>query len=175
MKTGFNKLRRGFTLLELTIILMMGLMTGTLVLALFNQQLAFLRMYRVQSFITDEAPLINLYLSKMIGKAERYRLHASLEDALAGDNPRTTSSPVCVLNFRQPNGDMRASILSFEDRGQGFGLYYYLVPESGVIGEPQLVITDQAANVEFFMEQGILRTRLTGPEAEQLTYSGAMQ
>lgn len=175
MKTGICKLRRGFTLLEMTIVLMISLMAGSMVMALFNQQMTFLRMFRAQSFITEEAPVISVYLNRMVGKADRFRLHASVSDALAGDNPRTTSSPVCVLNFRTPDGDMRASILSFEDRGDGPALYYYIVPQSGVMADPQIMISNQPENVEFFLEQGILRTRLTGPEGEQLTYSGTSQ
>jgi len=175
MKTGIRKLRRGFTLLEMTIVMMIGVMIGSMVLAIFNQQLAFLRMFRVQSFITDEAPMVDNYLSRLIGKADRFRLHASISDALSGTDPVMTSSPVCVLNFRQADGTMRASILAFQDLGQGPALYYYVVPETGVLEAPQWSITDRAANVEFFMEQGILRTRLTGPEGEQIIYSGAMQ
>lgn len=175
MRTGIRRLRRGFTLLEMTIVLMIGLMAGSMVMALFNQQLTFLRIFRAQSFISEEAPMISVYLNRLIGKADRFRLHDNVSDALAGDNPRTTTSPVCVLNFRTPDGDMRASILSFEDRGNGPALYYYIVPESGVMGDPQIMITNQAENVEFFMEQGILRTRLTGPQGEQLTYSGTTQ
>lgn len=175
MNTSIRTVRRAFTLLEMTIILMVGIMAGSMVLAMFNQQLAFLRIFRAQSFITDEAPMISLYLNRMISKADRFRLHANLSDALTGSNPQLTSSPVCVLNYRMPDGTMRASILSFADLGDGPELHYYLVPESGVMGDPQISITDQAANVEFFMEQGILRTRLTGPQGEQLIYSGAMQ
>ena len=175
MKTGIRKIRRAFTLLELTIVLMLGLMMGTMLIAIFNQQLAFLQVYRAQSFVTDEAPMISTYLNRLIGKADRFRLHDSIADAIAGSNPRRDSSPVCVLNYRQPNGEMRASIIAFEDTADGPQLNFYVVPEVGSLGAAQWSITDRAANVEFFMEQGILRTRLTGPEGEQLTYSGAMQ
>ena len=36
-------MRRGFTLIELSIAMTIGLMTAAMVLALFNQQLAFLK------------------------------------------------------------------------------------------------------------------------------------
>ena len=170
-----QRIRRAFTLVEMTVVMMLGLMIGTMTLAIFNQQLAFLRIYRVQSFVTDEAPMISLYMNRLIGKADRYRLHESVEEALTSSNPRTISSPVCVLNFRQPDGSMRASIIAFEDLGDGPALNYYVVPQSGVLGAPQWSITNRCQNVEFYMEQGILRTRLTGPEGEQLIYSGVTQ
>jgi len=175
MKTLIHTARRGFTLIELTIAMVLGIAIGGLVISLFNQQLAFLNLYRSQSFLNEEAPLISMSVSRIVGKADRFRLHESMEDALAGANPRLTNSPVVVLNFRQPDGTVRAAILSFEDRGAGPALYYYVVPVSGVLGEPQLSISNKPANVGFAIEQGVLRMTLDGPAGEQITYSGSMQ
>lgn len=175
MKPLRHTIRRGFTLIELTIAMVMGIATGGMVVALFNQQLAFLRIYQTQNFLTDEAPVISMYVSKLVGKADRFRLHDSVNDALAGRNPRLTASPVVVLNYRQPDGTLRASILSFEDRGAGPGLYHYVVPTNGVLGAPEWYVTNKPANVEFVMQEGVLRMTLTGPAGEQITYSGTMQ
>jgi hypothetical protein len=82
---------------------------------------------------------------------------------------------VVVLNFRQPDGTMRATILSFENRGTGNALYYYVVPVSGVLGTPQWAVSKSPRNVSFAMENGILRMTLTGPNGEEITYSGTMQ
>lgn len=175
MKRFLQRRRRGFTLIELTVAMMMGMATGAMVLALFNQQLAFLRIYQTQNFLIDEAPVVSIYVSRLVGKADRFRLHDSVADALAGSNPRLTPSPVAVLNYRQPDGTMRASILSFEDLGNGPALDYYVVPVTGVLGDPNWSVTRKASKVEFAMEQGVLRVILTGPEGEQITYSGTMQ
>ena len=175
MKQVLQRRRRGFTLIELSIVMMMGMMTGSMVLALFNQQLAFLKIYQTQNFLTEEAPVVSVYVSRLLGKADRFRLHDSVADALAGKNPRLTSSPVVVLNYRQPDGTMRASILSFEDLGSGPVLDYYVVPVTGVLADPQWSVTTKASNVEFTLDQGVLRMILTGPAGEQITYSGTMQ
>jgi prepilin-type N-terminal cleavage/methylation domain-containing protein len=175
MRTTVHRVRRGFTLIELSIATMIGMSIGAMTLALCNQQLTFLKLYKAQNFLTDEAPVVSMYVSRLIGKADRFRLHDSVADALAGKNPRLTGSPVVVLNFRQPDGTVRASILSFEDRGTGSALYYYVVPVSGVLGTPQWAITKSPANVTFAMNQGILQMTLTGPRGEQITYSGTMQ
>lgn len=175
MKPLFKRIRRGFTLLELTIAIMLGLATGTMVLALFNQQLAFLRIFKAQGFLTEEAPIISMYVSRLVGKADRFRLHDSVADALSGANPRLTSSPVVLLNFRQPDGTMRKTILAFQNLGSGTALYYYVVPLSGVLGSPEWAVTKAPTNVSFSMEQGVLRMTLTGPNAEQIIYSGTMQ
>jgi hypothetical protein len=175
MKASVKRIRRGFTLIELSIAMLMGMATGAMVLALFNQQLAFLKMYRTQNFLTDEAPIINMYVSRLIGKADRFRLHDSVADALSGTNPRLTDSPVVVLNFRQPDGTMRAAILSFENRGTGSALYYYVVPLTGLLGDPQWSVTKAPSNVFFSMSEGVLRMTLVGPKKERITYSGTMQ
>jgi hypothetical protein len=168
-------MRRGFTLVELSVAIMLGMLTGTMVIALFNQQLAFLKIYHAQNFLTEEAPVISMYVSRLVGKADRFRLHDTVADAVAGVRPRLTSSPVLVMNFRQPDGTMRASILSFEDRGAGMALYDYVVPTSGALGTPQWYITNKPSNIEFVVEQGVLRMILTGPASEQIVYSGTMQ
>jgi type II secretory pathway component PulJ len=174
MRTDANKKRQGFTILELTVAMMVGLSVGATVLAMLNQQVAFLNIFRAQSFLHEEVPIISNHVTKLLSTAERFRLHASLEDALAGANPRLTDSPVVVLNFRQPDGSVRAGILSYEDRGQGDALYYYVVPVSGVLSSPQWAITSEPTNVTFSVESGILRTRMTGPAGEEVTFSGAM-
>lgn len=174
MKTAIKTSKRGFTLIELSIGIMVGLMIGAMTLTMLNQQLTFLKIFRAQSFLNEEAPIISHHVSKLFINAERYRLHASLEDAMAGDDPQLTESPVVVLNFRQPDGTLRAGILSFEDRGVGNALYYYVVPLTGVLGDPEWAITTKPTNVSFFVESGIIRTRLTGPAGEVITFSGAM-
>lgn len=154
---------------------MLGLIVAAMVLAVFNQQLAFLRIYQAQNFLADEAPLVSLYVSRLVGKADRFRLHATVSDALAGLNPQLTASPVVKMTFRQPDGTLRSSILSFENRGTGAALYYYVVPTSGVLGAPQWYVSNKPSNVSFAMQNGVLRMTLTGPASEQITYSGTMQ
>jgi hypothetical protein len=171
MKPSNHKKRRGFTLIELSVAITMGMAISGMLMAMFNQQLAFLRIFQAQSFLTEEAPMISVYVNRLVGKADRFRLHDNVADALAGVRIRTTASPVAVLNFRQPDGTLRATILSFENNA----LYYYVVPVSGVLGTPQWAVTKKPTSVLFSMEQGVLRMVLTGPAGEQITYSGVMQ
>ena len=163
------------TLIELTVAMMIGGVVAGIMIALFNQQLAFLRIFSIQNFLNEEAPLVNMHVARMVGQADRYRLHDSVADALAGQNQRLDDSPVLLMNFRQPDGGMRASMLAFETRNGRQALYYHLVPESGALDEPEWFVTDQVADVRFSIEQGVLRMRLTGNSGEQITYSGTMQ
>jgi prepilin-type N-terminal cleavage/methylation domain-containing protein len=181
MKFPCSHLHRGFTLIELSIAMMLGLATGSMLMALFNQQLAFLKLYKSQNFLTDEAPIISMNVSRLIGKADRFGLYDTVGDAFSekksrmGDSSLTPLPRVVALVFRQVDGTNRKTIMSFENRGGRNGLYYYVVPTSGVLGDPQWAISKAPANVSFGIENGILRMTLTGPKREQITYSGTMQ
>jgi type II secretory pathway pseudopilin PulG len=175
MKSGLSKSRRGYTLIELSVAIGCGLIAAALLLALVNQQFAFLRIYAAQNFLIQEAPLISSHMNRLIGQADRFRLHNSTDDALAGTNPLMDGASVLVLNFQQPDGTTQAAMLAFQNLGDGDALYYYLVPAAGALPAPQWAITRKADNVSFSIVNGILRVTLTGPNQEQITYSGVMQ
>ena len=77
MKSGLSRLRRGYTLIELAVAISCGLITAAMLLALVNQQFAFLKIYHAQNFLIREAPLISTHMNRLIGQAERFRLHNS--------------------------------------------------------------------------------------------------
>jgi len=175
LRTRTPRREGGFTLIELTLVISVGLVVATMLMALVSQQLAFLRIYSAQNFLTDEAPIVSLHVSRLVAKADRFRLHASVDDALAGAHPRLGDSPVLLLDYQQPDGSMRRALLSFESGSDGNALYYYLVPKVGALGEPEWAITRKASDVSFFLQEGILRMKLTGGGGEEITYSGTMQ
>lgn len=175
MKSPRSRRHSGLTLIELTLATLIGLAVGTMVLTLVNQQFAFLRIYGAQSFLAEEAPIINGHISNLVGQASRYRLHNNVAQALAGTDMVMSNAPVILLNFQQPDGTQRATILAFQDLGTGPALYYYVVPVSGALGTPQWVVTRKPTNVRFAIESGVLRVRLTGPSGEEIIYSGNMQ
>lgn len=176
MKAIRNSFKRGFTLIELSLAIGLGMTISAIVLALVDQQLMFLKIIKTQSFVIEEAPMISLYVGKMVGKADRFRIHNSLADALSGERSGSAGNTL-LMNFRQPDGTMRAAILAFEERGGRRALNYYLVPTvvTGTPPVPQWSITRKAADVEFMLVEGILRMQLTGTSDEQITYSGTMQ
>jgi hypothetical protein len=166
---------RGYTLIELSLAMVTGMMVAVLMLAMVNQQIAFLRIYNAQSFLTTEAPLISNYLSRVIGSADGYRLYESVEDLVDGSPPVLTAAPVVMLRFKEPDGTFRASVISFEDPGTGRGLYYRMVNSAGVLGSPDWALSKRPADVDFSVVQGILRVRVAGPNGEEIFYSGNQQ
>jgi hypothetical protein len=176
MKIPIRRSRgRGYTLIELTLAISVGIMISAMVMALVNQQLAFLKIFRAQSFLVTEAPMLNNYIVKIIGNADSYRLYASVDDLVAGRSQVMTNAPVIMLRFKEPNGTFRASVLSFEDPGTGSGLYYRMVNSSGVLASPSWVLSKKPSDVRFAIENGILRVIVSGTNGEEVTYSGAMQ
>lgn len=173
--TTSRQRRQGVTLIEMAVAMAVGMTIAAMMMALVNQQLAFLRIFRIQSFLMEEAPMIGMYVGKMAGKADRFRLHTSMADALSGSNAQLGESKFMVMNFRQPDGTVRASILAVETQGDCDILNYYLVPTAGPLTTPQWSITRRARRIRFFVEDGILRMRLNGIAGEQITYSGTMQ
>jgi len=175
MKTHRKSSPAGYTLIELSLAMGLGMAIAAMTLLLFNQQLAFVRIFRAQDFLTREAPIINNYLARVVGNAEGYRLYQNIDALGAGQAPVMSGASVLVLRFKEPDGGVRSAILSFEDPGTGTGLYFRLMPESGAFGDPDWAVSKEVVNVEFSIQQGILRTRLVGPNGEELTYSGTEQ
>jgi len=177
MKALPYRLRAGFTLIELTLAVFIGMAVASTCLVLVNQQFSFLRIYAAQAFLTEEAPIISTYMTKLIGQAERYRLHNSLADGLAGANPTLTNATTLVLNFQEPDGTARSGILCFQKLATDAApvLYYYVVPATGTPATPSWILSKKPTDVRFSIESGILRMRLTGPSNELITYSGTMQ
>ena len=167
--------RRGYTLIELSLAMAIGTMVAAMALLLFNQQMAFLKIFKAQDFLTREAPMINNYVVRVIGTAEDYRLYEDIDALKNGSDPVMTGAKVLVLRFREANGTMRASVLSFEDPGTGPGLYYTMIPDSGIITVPDWALSKQPSLVSFAVEQGVLRMIVEGPNGEELIYSGTQQ
>jgi hypothetical protein len=148
---------------------------AAMTLLLFNQQLAFVRIFRAQDFLTREAPIINNYLARVVGNAEGYRLYQNIDALGAGQAPVMSGASVLVLRFLEADGSEHESILSFDDPGTGPGLYYRLMPESGAFGDPDWAVSKVATDVSFAIERGILRTYVAGPNGEEVVYSGTEQ
>ncbi len=160
---------------------MLSMAIGAMTLALFNQQLAFLKIFQAQSFLTEEAPIISMHVSKLVGKADRFSLHSTFAQAQAGTNPTLAESDFLVMYFRQLNGDPpRRTILAFHDIPDdnpdvGLALFYYIVRSNGAVGAPEWYVTKTPRDVDFSTVDGLLRMQLDGPADERIIYSGSMQ
>lgn len=168
--------RRAYTLVELALAMGLGLVIATITLALFNQQMTFLRIFKAQDFLTREAPLINNYVVRVVGRAEGFQLYGNMDNLRDGDPPVLVGANVMVLRFRGPDGVAKASVVSFEAVDGDTGLYYRVIaPDGSIPAEPDWAISRQPTGVNFTLNTGILQMTITGPNNEQLVYSGTEQ
>ena len=124
MKSNKTPRRSGFTLIELTLALGLGLMVGSVMLAVVNQQVAFLTIYRKQNFLIDEAPMMNMYFSRIVSKADKVELCTlSLNDEMGTPAEDTQTGNALKMYFRQPDGTWTASLLAYS--GTHHKLSYY--------------------------------------------------
>ena len=97
MKKTLKALRKGFTLLEMTVVMLVGMGLASMIMAMLNQQIAFLNIYRAQSFLNEEVPIVSYHISKLLSGAERFSLHDNINDAQNRDNQRPDSTITTTL------------------------------------------------------------------------------
>ena len=169
-------LARAFTLMELTMAMSIAMAMAGITMTLMQQQIAFLRVAKAQNFLVEEAPHINNAVSKLMGHADAFRIHTTFSTALAGTGAVTDNGTLLVLGFKDPEtNELDFGIISFEDTGTETYLAYYNVDQFGAPpteGSPDWIISRRVTNARFFVENGVFRMTLTGPNSETITYSG---
>ncbi|NNC89851.1 MAG: hypothetical protein HKN82_15445 [Akkermansiaceae bacterium] len=167
--------RRGFTLVELSMAVMLSMVIGGMSMMLMQQQVTHQRIVRAQDFLVKEAPLINNALTTIMARADAFRIHETLEDAVADTNAVTTGGRVLVVGFQNPDGSRQFGLISFEDDGMDSFLGYYSIdqftPFPGA-GNPDWIISRSLTDATFFIQNDVFRVRLTGAAGESITYSG---
>ena len=167
----------GFALVELTIVILIGLVVSGLMMSLMSQQIAFLRITRAQNFLIEEAPQINNTMTKLMSRADAFRIHNTFTGALNGSGAVTTGGSVLVLGFINPQtGQRDFGLVSLETDTNGNPyLGYYNQNQFGTpptFGNPDWIISSRINNANFFVQNDVFRMTLTGPSGETITYSG---
>ena len=175
MKTNPAHHNRGFTLVELALAISLGIVVGAMLLAVVNQQVAFLSIYQKQSFLIDEAPMMNLYFSRVISKADQVELKILEANGRTQDpNAGTKETNALLMHFRQPDGTWTSSLLSYDAASQE--LAYFTTTDTGnnpLWTKQWIVAKVKGGNnnsVVFGIEDGVVGMTLTGPAEEQISY-----
>ena len=167
--------RKGFTLPELATAMALALALAAIMMTLMQQQVSFQRILRAQSFLVEEAPQINNTFTQILTRADAFRIHNNLNDAVSDANAVTAGGKVLVLGFLNPDGTREFGIISFETNGGNSQLGYYTLDPSVPFtnaGNPDWLISRRVDNADFFVDNGVFRLRLTGPAGETITYAG---
>lgn len=179
MKTPFSSPRprpRGMTLIELSIAIMIAVTLAGATMGMLSQQLSFSRMVQNQTFLLEDCPSINNLLSRMLGRVDSYRIYGDIDAAKAGGAAVLTGGNAIVLIYRDSLNRTSRTIVAAENLNDGtVRLGVYILNGSTWGTSPDWVISTELADAEFFVQSGVLRIRLTGPNNEQITYSGHTQ
>ena len=166
---------RGFTLIEMSIAMTLAIAIGGIMMTLVQQQISFHRIMRSQNFLVQEAPQINNTITHILARADAYRIHLDLTDAISDTGAVTADGKVLVLGFQNPDGTQNFGVIAIEAiSGEQVLGYYNLDPASPFpgAGNPDWVISRHLQDAVFFVENGVFRVQLTGPAGETITYSG---
>ena len=124
--------QRGFSLIELTLVLGVSMMIASALVGMFNVHLQMMKQAAQYQFLAEDAPFIGLLLTRTIGNAEDYRSYASRAAAESQTGTPVLSGPAVKLWMAQPNGTFRQAILSFETVNGHQGIYFFLAdPTTG--------------------------------------------
>lgn len=177
-RPGARVRRSGFTLVELALVMLVTMMVAGVSLIMLSQQTGFFQMMGRQAFLLEQAPQANNLLSRMLRQVDGYQIHSNFASAAAGNSPTLVGAEgrALILRFRSPNNDFRFAMLAFEPDASGTNrLGFYNLVGNTWPSTPDWIVADGIADVAFFVDQGVLRIRLDGPNGEQIIYSGHFQ
>jgi len=177
MTLEWKRIRRGLTLVEMTVIILVGLMVATISLTLFNSQLASYQILKTQNFLISEAPQINNSLNRIIPRANFFRMYANLADAKAGTNAIITDGKVIALKFQDPANpaDSSFGVIAFDSDENDLDYYHLESMAELAVATSEWSISTQLQDVIFSVQNGVLRTKLSGPNGEEIIYSTTTQ
>jgi prepilin-type N-terminal cleavage/methylation domain-containing protein len=165
--------QRGFSLIELTLVVSLSVMLASAVLGMFNSNLQMMNQAVKYQFLAKDAPFIGLLLTKTIGNAEDYRIFANRNNAVAG-TPAVLTGPAVRLWMRQPNSTFRQAILSFESINNHQGIYFFLADDlTGAFpATPSWELAGgQLTGATFDASTGVLLATLNGSYGDQYTFA----
>jgi prepilin-type N-terminal cleavage/methylation domain-containing protein len=165
--------QRGFSLIELTLVVSLSVMLASAVLGMFNSNLQMMNQAVKYQFLAKDAPFIGLLLTKTIGNAEDYRIFANRNNAVAGTSAVLTG-PAVRLWMRQPNSTFRQAILSFESINNHQGIYFFLADDlTGAFpATPSWELAGgQLTGATFDASTGVLLATLNGSYGDQYTFA----
>ncbi|MGB0991975.1 MAG: type II secretion system protein [Akkermansiaceae bacterium] len=165
-------LRSGFTLIEMTVAISAGMILAVMALTMFNQQLASFKILKTQDFLVREAPQINNSLGQIVSKANTFQMFTTLAHAENGSNPVVTGGKVLALKFNEIDDSSSSyGVVAYDEANNRLEYYHVESLAQLTSSSPRWSISRQVHDAQFFVENGVLRMTLTGPNGGEITYS----
>ena len=155
----------GFTLIELALVIGISVLVASIgLMAWFKADILMVNQASKFKFLSQDAPIIGLLLTRTIGNAEDYRIYASGSVARSNGTPVLTGQAV-RLWMRQPNSTFRQVVVSFETINGHSGIYVFLtdVSTGTFSATPNWELAGgQLTNSTFDANSGVLLVTLNG-------------
>lgn len=166
----------GFTLVEMTVVMLVGILIAIMSLTLFNYQLTTYKIINTQNFLIHEAPQVNNTLNRIVSRANFFRLYPTLNDAESGENATITNARVLALQFNGTNTDPNSfGVIAFDDASNKLNYYHLESMAQLSTATPAWSISSQIDDAVFYVENGVLRTKITGPNGAEIIHSTTTQ
>ena len=177
----FRVIRRGFTLIEATVALVLILLIAATSTTLLTQQFTYFRILQQQNFLVQDAPVINNMLSRILSQADAFRIHTNEAEAFDGSPGLTNvadNGNTLLIGYAQADGSRLFGLLTFvpPTPGQLTGQLQFTnvdnVGGANVLGTPW-ILSSRVNNVDFSIDaEGILLITLQDQFQSEITYAG---
>ncbi|MGJ8673210.1 prepilin-type N-terminal cleavage/methylation domain-containing protein [Rubritalea sp.] len=186
MKVLKPKSKKGYTLIELSVVMVLVVLIASTLTTMLNQQLQFLKWWNTQKFIAEDAPLVNNMVVRLFSQADAFRVCNDHAAALAGTGLTVTvdglganvyQGSAIIVGFSQSDGgDKRYGIISYNAVSQI--IEYSIVTNIGGVltiaaGDRWTMASNVASAVFSVQGSGIMQLTLTGPYGGQITYAAS--
>jgi hypothetical protein len=155
----------GFTLIELALVTGISVLVASGLIGIFKAHIQMVNQASKFKFLSQDAPIIGLLLTRTIGNAEDYRIYASGSDARSTNGTPVLTGQAVRLWMRQPNSTFRQAVVSFETINGHSGIYVFLtdVSTGTFSATPNWELAGgQLTNSTFDANSGVLLVTLNG-------------
>ena len=155
---------KGYTLIELTVVLVLVMLIAATLVTMLTQQLQFYAWWNTQRFIAEEAPIANNIIVRLFSKADSFR---TLPD------PNGGAPTAMQLGFVDANGGATTyGVLSYvapvAPATLGSLQYAY---DNGIIAPVAWNVASGLSGALFETVGNTLQFTLTGPYGGEVTYA----
>lgn len=165
--------KRGFTLIELSVVMVLVVIISSTLTAMLGQQLQFFKWWHTQKFIAEDAPLINSLVVRIYSNADAFRIHSTKTGALAGTGGTQADGEAMLLGFSQANGETAYGIIEYDLANEKL-IYNNVIVDAatGVKSQGgQWTIASGVADASFDIVDKTMQLTMTGPYGGQITYA----
>lgn len=164
-----DKTSKGFTLIELSIVMILVILIAGSLVTMMRQQVLFFKWWNTQNFIAEEAPLINSAVVRIFSNANNFTIFSDLNAITTQQAGVTADGDAILLIFSQPDGSSARGAIVF-DSTEG-ELVYNNLNATGTSVTSSWVIARGIEDASFDVVADTMQLTLKGPYGGELTYA----